>query len=199
VLVVVVVGLGVGGFFAVRALTSDDSAGPGNTPRSAEVFSPPNKPYSVEIPEGTVKVPPREDKSIPSETDLSLGLNGHVNAGGLIKTGTLSGPAANGTFDAVGEEAAQQYSSQYEDNPDQWGTGATVDKTTTKVGGRDAVKIDARFSPNGDAEPSIYFRVYFIDAPSGPPILITCDWNTDDTADINNACNTLVASFKVKG
>lgn len=205
IVAVLLLGLSVGGFFGVRALTGAEdtnslSAEEGSRAAegSGEIFSPSNKLYSVEIPNGVVKVPLREDESIPSETDLSLELEGKVHAGGLIKTGTLSGPAAKGTFDAVAEEAAQKYSGQYEGNPDQWGTGAEVGKKEMKVGGRDAIEVTARFSPSGEPEPSIFFRVYFVDPPSGSPILITCDWNTDDTEDIEGACDSLVASFKVK-
>jgi hypothetical protein len=197
--VVHVLALGIGGYFGLKALTGREvSNEPVAEEGSGERFSPPGKPYSVEIPNGMVKVPQREDDAIPSETDLSLELEGKVQFGGLIKTGTLSGPAANGTFDAVGEEAAKGYSSQYEGNPDQWGRGASVEKKATKLGGRDAVEITARFSPSGNAEPSTFFRIYFIDPPSGPTILITCDWNSTDTADIEDACETLVASFKIR-
>jgi hypothetical protein len=192
----VAVFLGVQAFAGAKDSPGDGSPG-GVAEGSGEFFSPPNKPYRVEIPPGMVRVPLREDRSIPSETDLSLELDGKVQAGGLIKTGTLSGQAATGTFDAVGEEAARAYADQYEGDPEQWGTGAKVDKDELKVGGRNAVEITARFSPSGKPEPSTYFRVYFVDAPSGPPILITCDWNVDVTADIEGACDTLVASFQV--
>jgi hypothetical protein len=195
-----VLGLGIGGYLGVKALTGrDNSNEPVAEKGSGEIFSPPDKPYTVEIPSGMVKVPQREDDAIPSETDLSLELEGKVQFGGLIKTGTLSGPAANGAFDAVGDEAARGYSSQYEGNPDQWGKGASVGKKTTKLGGRDAVEVTAKFSPSGEAEPSTFFRIYFIDPPSGPAILITCDWNSTDTEEIEDACETLVASFKIKG
>lgn len=198
--VVHVLGLGVAGYFGMNALTGrDESNEPVAEAASGEVFSPPGKPYTVEIPSGMVKVPQREDRAVPSETDLSLELEGKVQFGGLIKTGTLAGPAANGAFDVIGEEAAKGYASEYEANPDQWGTGASVEKRTTKLGGRDAVEIAAKFSPSGDAEPSVFFRVYFIDPPSGPTILITCDWNAQDTADIEEACEALVSSFKIKG
>ena len=201
--VVLVLGFGVGGIFGVRALRgADDANGPddGNgraaEEGSGEIFSPAGKPYRVEIPKGVVKVPLRKDNSIPSETDLSLELEDKVHFGGEINIGTLSGPAENGTFDAVGEEAARGFSSQYEGHPDQWGTGARVDKKITKLGGRSAVEIAAKFSPSGKARPSTFFRIYFIDPPSGPTILITCDWNTTDTADIEDACDSLVASFR---
>lgn len=201
--IVLLLVVGVGVFFGIRALVGDADTASSDTDvtgageGSGDVFSPPNKPYSVEIPKGVVKVPPEEDESIPSETDLSLELEGKAQSGGLIKTGTLAGQAAKGTYAEVGEEAAQGYAGQYEGHPDQWGAGAKVDKATIKVGGRDAIEITARFSPNGEADPSIFFQVYFIDPPSGTPILITCDWNTTDTEDIKDACDTLVASFKV--
>ena len=200
--VLVVLGLGVGGFFAANALTgredSDGSEGPVAAEGSGQIFSP-DKPYSVEIPNGVVRIPQRTDHSIPSETDLSLELEGKVNSGGLIKTGTLSGPAANASFDDIGAEAARGYASEYEGHPDRWGKGARVEKRTIKVGGRDAVEISTRFSPDAQAKPSIFFRVYFIDPPSGSTILITCDWNTTETEGIEAACDTLVASFKAKG
>ena len=116
----------------------------------------------------------------------------------MVKTGTLSGKARNGAFDEVGEEAARGYSSEYAGHPDVWGKGARVDQKNTKLDGQDAIEINARFSPGGDPEPSTFFRIYFIDPPSGPTILITCDWNSTDTADIESACETLVSSFKVK-
>ena len=195
ILVAVVLGLGVGG---CGSGGEDDAGGGGAAPEgSGKVFSPPGKQYTVEIPKGVVEVPTREDRAIPSKTDLSLELEGKVQAGGLIKTGTLSGKAASGTFDAVGAEAARKYASQYEGHPDMWGQGAAVDKKTMKVGGRDAVEVSARFSPSGDAEPSVFFRVYFVEAPAGPPLLITCDWNSSETEDIAAACDTLVASFDV--
>jgi hypothetical protein len=205
-------GLGLGGFFGVTAVTragdasgSDatrpDTTGPDAEDRpaagSGERISPPNKPYSVEIPAGMVKVPQRKDSAIPSETDLSLELEGKVQFGGLIKTGTLSGPAADASYDVIGKEAAEGYADEYEGHPDLWGTGAKVASRTTKLDGRDAVEITARFSPSGDPEPSTFFRIYFVDPPSGPTILITCDWNATDTADIEPACESLVASFAV--
>jgi hypothetical protein len=197
ILVALVLVVGIGGFLGVQALTGgDDATGRSPAEGSGEIFSAPDKAYSVEIPEGVVKVPRREDDAIPSKTDLSLELEGKVAQGGLIKTGILSGRAASGTFDEIGEEAAKKYSDQYEGHPDEWGQGAAVEKTTMKLGGRDAVGISAKFAPGGDPEPSVFFRVYFIDAPSGPPILITCDWNTSVTADIAPACDSLVASFK---
>lgn len=203
-IVIALAGLGIGAFFGVRALMSDEEGGgprpegAGAAEGSGEIFSPPGKPYSVEIPTGVVKVPLREDESIPSETDLSLELEGKVQTGGLIKTGTLAGPAADGTFDEVGEEAARGYTEQYEGDRERWGAGAQVDETITKLDGQNAIKIAAKFSPSGNPEPSTFFRVYFIEAPSGPPILITCDWNATVTPDIEGACDTLVASFTIK-
>lgn len=198
--VVLILGLGVGGLVGVLALTrGNDSAAQSVKESSGKIVAPPGKPYSVEIPKGMVTVPKRRDTSIPSETDLSLELEGKAYAGGLIKTGTLSGKAATGTFEEVGDAAAQKYAAQYGGHPDKWGKGAKVDKTTIELDGRSAVEINARFSPNGKADPSIFFRIYFVDAPSGSPILITCDWNTNATASIADACDTLVASFKAKG
>jgi hypothetical protein len=194
--VALVVVLGAGGFLGARALTGGGAAGPSAAEGSGEIFSPPDKAYSVEIPKGVVKVPTRTDSAIPSTTDLSLELEGKVAQGGLIKTGTLSGPAAAGTFDEIGDEAAKKYSDQYEGHPDEWGQGAAVDKKTITLGGRHAVAVSAKFAPSGTPEPSVFFRVYFVDAKSGPPILITCDWNASVTADIATACDTLVASFK---
>jgi hypothetical protein len=165
---------------------------------SGERFSPPGGSYSLEIPTGVVKVPPREDDSIPSYTELSLELDGKVNYGGVITTGILAGPAATGSYAEVGEEADRKYSGQYGGHPDLWGTGAKVEKKTTRVGGKDAVEIDAQFSPGADPEPSTFFRIYFVDPPTGSALLITCDWNTSDTSGIRDACDSLVASFKVR-
>lgn len=197
-IVLLVLGLGVGGFFGVRALTGDDSDSSGAAAGSGEIFTPPGKPYSVEIPKGMAKVPPRRDGSIPSQTDLSLELDGNTTGGGLIKTGTVSGSIASGTYDSLGAEVERRYAGQYEGHPEKWGKGAKVERKTKKVGGRNAVEISARFSPTGKAEPSIFFRVYFIEPPSGPTILITCDWNSNGTQDIEPACDTLVASFQAK-
>jgi hypothetical protein len=196
---VLVVVLGVGGFFGVRALTSNDSGSTGGA-GSGEVVSPPGKPYTVEIPTGVERIAPHKDSSIPSDTDLSLVLPGKAGDGGMIKTGTLAGPAATGRFDEVGLEAAEGYSHEYEGHPDDWGTGARVDHTMTTLGGQDAVRVDVRFSPDGDPTPSIFFRGYFINPPlpGSPAILITCDWNTTSgTEPIQHACATLVASFKI--
>lgn len=193
---VLALGLSVGGFLGVRTLTGAEAGG-SSEDGSGEVFSPPDKPYSVEIPQGVVEVSPRKDSSIPSETDLSLALPGKIGAGGLIKTGTLSGPAAHGTFDEIGQEAANGYSSEYEGHPDVWGSGAKVEQQTTQLDGRDAVEIAAQYSPDADPTPSVFFRIYVVDPPSGPAILITCDWNTHSTQDIQAACDTLVASFTI--
>lgn len=202
IVIVVLLGVGVFGFLGAQALADRDSAFSGDSDPAAagsgETFAPPGKPYTVEIPTGLVKVGNREDDSIPSETDLSLELEGKVGSGGLIKTGTLSGPAADGSYQEVGEEAARKYAGQYEGHPDLWGTGAKVDKETTTVGGRNSIRISARFSPSAKPDPSTFFRIYFVEPPSGPTILITCDWNKADTAEIGSACDILVALFKVK-
>jgi hypothetical protein len=199
ILVALLLAAGVGGLVGVNAFSEDDGSGAGAAREgSGKPFSPPSGRYRLEIPTGVVEVPPpSEDEAIPSEIDLSLELEGKVNQGGVIKTGTLSGPAARGTYDAVGAEAARKYSDQYEGHPDQWGSGAEVDDRATKIGGRDAIEITTKFSPGGDATPSVFFRIYFVDAPSGPPLLITCDWNTSVTEDIAAACETLVSSFDV--
>lgn len=100
--IVLVLGLGVGGYLGFQALTASDDnpTGQAAVEGSGEIFSPPSKPYSVEIPEG------------------------------MVKTGTLSGKARNGAFDEVGEEAARGYSSEYAGHPDVWGKGARVDQRT---------------------------------------------------------------------
>ena len=105
--------------------------------------------------------------------------------------------AGGGTYEQVGRAASQDYADQYEGHPDLWGTGASVETGTVEVADRDAIEINARFSPSGDAEPSTYFRIYFVEAPSGPPLLVTCDWNVDQTAAIDAACTDLVASMEV--
>lgn len=198
IVVVAVLGAGAGVFAILGGPTRTVAGEPVALRGAGERFSPPNKAYSLEIPAGVVKVPPREDASIPSHIELSLELDGKVNDGGVIKTGILAGPAATGSYAEVGDEAAQKYASQYDSHPEMWGTGATVEKKTLRVGGKDAVEIDAQFSPSGKPEPSTFFRVYFVDPFNGPAILITCDWNTSDTSGIREACDSLVASFTVR-
>jgi hypothetical protein len=195
---VLVLGLGIGGFFGVRALTNGGSG---------EIFTPTHKTYSVEIPKGMVQtrklpLPP----PIPSETDLHLELRGKVGDGGAIQTSIVSGALATQTYEEAGSWYAQRTKNQYEGDPEKWGTGAKVDRTLTKVGGRDAVEINGRYSAIGHGtddpadEPVRFFRVYFVDAPSGAPILIECDWNTrHGTEAIEDACGKLAASFKFTG
>lgn len=196
--VVVVLGAAAGVFAILDGPTRTVAGEPVAQRGSGERFSPPGGSYSLAIPQGVVKVSPREDPSIPSHIELSLKLGGKVGYGGVIKTGILAGKAATGTYAEVGEEAARKYSGQYGGHPDMWGTGAKVEKKTTRVGGKDAIEIDAQFSPSGDAQPTTYFRIYFIDPPTGSALLITCDWNTTDTGGIRDACESLVSSFKVR-
>ena len=199
VLAVVVVLAAAGSVFAILGGPTRTVAGEPIPARgTGERFTPQTKAYSLEIPRGVVKVSPRKDTSIPSYTELSLELAGKVGYGGVIKTGILAGPAATGTYAEIGDEAARKYSGQYAGHPDMWGTGAKVEKKTTQVGGKDAVEIDAQFSPSGDAQPTTYFRIYFVDPPTGSALLITCDWNSTDTGGIRDACDSLVGSFKVR-
>jgi hypothetical protein len=202
-ILVLVLVLGVGGFFGVRALT-----GPDVTKGSGEIVSPPGKGYSVEVPQGMVNSPRPSfiPKSIPSETDLYLQLKGKEGDGGVVQTGTVSGEEANLTYEELGAEATRFYTAQYEGHPEKWGQFAQVDQQLTKVGGRDAVQVDGRFSditgvvgdPDPADGPTTFFRIYFIDAPSGPPLLIECDWNNiHGTEAIDAACTTVVRSFKV--
>ena len=172
-------------------VSSASAADPGRT------FVPDDASYRLVVPDELVDVPAEADTSIPSRADLTLELEGKVGQGGAIRVSRLSGRAASGTFEQVGEAAAEGYDDQYEGHPDLWGAGATVRTEAVQVGGRDAVEINAGFSPSGEPEPSTFFRLYFVDAPSGAPLLVTCDWNATETAAIDAACDDVVESLEV--
>jgi hypothetical protein len=209
-IVALVVGVGVGGFFGIRALTSDDDTGspiagrpgaPSDSPieGSGEVFTPPDgKPYSVAIPEGMFQGENVADDSIPSDIDLTLFISGKVADGGKITTGTLTGQAADATYKEIGQEAFETYTASYENSPgNMWGENAAVDMEEIQVGGQDAIVVDTAFSSKAEAENSHFFRLYFIDPPSGPVLLVTCDWNKEKTAEIPDICDSVVSSFEV--
>jgi hypothetical protein len=202
VVLVVVLAVGaVGGYFGVRALSDDDSgdsASAGEPTGAAEkdVFTSSDKAYSVEIPAGVVRIDPTEDDSIPSDIDLSLAMP-DPTVGGMIRVGTLAGEAADGTYDEVADEAEQKYTNQYGRNPEKWGTGAAVERRDFEIDGRKAAEVSARFSRDAEPEPSAFFRVIFIEPPSGPALLITCDWNDEGARDLEQACESVVDSFTV--
>jgi hypothetical protein len=217
-IVALIVGVGVGGFFGIRALTGDDDTesltargsettakalgGSSDSPieGSGEIFTPPDgKPYSVEIPAGMVQGENVPDDSIPSDIDLTLLISGKVGNGGKITTGTLADKAADATYREIGQDAFETYTASYENAAgNMWGENAVVDMEETEVGGQDAIVVNTAFSPKAEAENSQFFRVYFIDPPSGPVFLITCDWNKEKTAEIPDICDAVVSSFEVK-
>jgi hypothetical protein len=196
IIIAVVMVLAVGiGYFGFRALANGEGG---------QTFSPPHGTYSVVIPEGMVRAPKLAlPSTITSDSDLHLELVGKVGDGGAIGTSIVSGEFAGQTYDQIGSWYFQLTKDQYEGDPAKWGNASKVDGKRTKVGGRDAFEINGRYSspwivPDDPIDvPVRFFRVYLIDAPSGPPILIDCGWNTrTGTEAIGDRCADIVASFR---
>jgi hypothetical protein len=183
------------GYFGIRAATDGEGG---------ETFTPPHGAYSVVIPAGMVQAPKLALPSrITSKNDLHLELVGKVGDGGAIGMSIVSGEFADQTFDQIGSWYFQLTKNQYEGDPAKWGTAAKVDGKRTKIGGRDAFEINGRYSgiwivPDDPPDvPVRFFRVYVVDAPSGSPILIDCDWNTrGGTEAIEDRCTDIAASLR---